>query len=159
MSVPIRWYLGRRPIAHSVKSIEVDDAKVQIFYLTLPQSFFYPYIDNINMKPTRDEKINRMLQKELGDILLFYAKKLQGVLISVSEVKVSTDLAVARVYLSIFPEARAAEVFAQVEADGKMLRFELGRRVRHQLRVVPEITFVLDDTLNYLDNIDRLLKG
>lgn len=111
------------------------------------------------MKPTRDEKINRMLQKELGDILLLYAKKLQGVLISVSEVKVSTDLAVARVYLSIFPEAGAAEVFAQVKADGKMLRFELGRRVRHQLRVVPEITFVLDDTLNYLDNIDRLLKG
>ena len=111
------------------------------------------------MKPTRDEKINRMLQKELGDILLLYAKKLHGVLISVSEVKVSTDLAVARVYLSIFPEARAAEVFVQVKADGKMLRFELGRRVRHQLRVVPEITFVLDDTLNYLDNIDRLLKG
>ena len=111
------------------------------------------------MIPTRDEKINRMLQKELGDILLLYAKKLQGVLISVSEVKVSTDLAVARVYLSIFPEAMAAEVFAQVKADGKMLRFELGRRVRHQLRVVPEITFVLDDTLNYLDNIDRLLKG
>ena len=111
------------------------------------------------MKPTRDEKINRMLQKELGDILLFYAKKLQGVLISVSEFKGSTAVAVAAVYLSIFPHARGAAVFAQVVADGKMVRFELGRRVRHQLRVVPEITFVLDDTLNYLDNIDRLLKG
>ena len=69
------------------------------------------------MKPTRDEKINRMLQKELGDILLLYAKKLQGVLISVSEVKVSTDLAVARVYLSIFPRKTSVAL-----AFGKILR-------------------------------------
>lgn len=110
------------------------------------------------MKPTREEKISRMLQKELGDIFLLYAKKMQGVIISVSDVSVSPDFSLARVYLSIFPNERAQEVFSLINIDQKAIRFELGKRIRERLRLVPEISFMLDDSLNYLEKIDNLLK-
>lgn len=110
------------------------------------------------MKPTREEKISRMLQKEFGDIFLIYAKKMQGVIISVSDVNVSPDFSLARVYLSIFPNEKAQDVFSLINIDQKSLRFELGKRIKDSLRIVPEIAFVLDDSLNYLEKIDNLLK-
>ncbi len=110
------------------------------------------------MKPTREEKISRMLQKELGDIFLLYAKKMQGVIISVSDVSVSPDFSLARVYLSIFPNEKAQEVFSLINIDRKVIRFELGKRIKERLRLVPEISFMLDDSLNYLEKIDNLLK-
>lgn len=110
------------------------------------------------MKPTREEKISRMLQKEFGDIFLLYAKKMQGVIISVSDVNISPDFSLARVYLSIFPNEKAQDVFSLINIDQKSLRFELGKRIKDSLRIVPEIAFVLDDSLNYLEKIDNLLK-
>lgn len=110
------------------------------------------------MKPTREEKISRMLQKEFGDIFLLYAKKMQGVIISVSDVNVSPDFSLARVYLSIFPNEKAQDVFSLINIDQKSLRFELGKRIKDSLKIVPEISFVLDDSLNYLEKIDNLLK-
>lgn len=110
------------------------------------------------MKPTREEKISRMLQKEFGDIFLLYAKKMQGVIISVSDVNVSPDFSLARVYLSIFPNEKAQDVFSLINIDQKSLRFELGKRIKDSLKIVPEIAFVLDDSLNYLEKIDNLLK-
>lgn len=110
------------------------------------------------MKPTREEKISRMLQKEFGDIFLLYAKKMQGIIISVSDVNVSPDFSLARVYLSIFPNEKAQDVFSLINIDQKSLRFELGKRIKDSLRIVPEIAFVLDDSLNYLEKIDNLLK-
>lgn len=110
------------------------------------------------MKPTREDKICRMLQKELGDIFLLYAKKLQGVIISVSDVSISPDFALARVYISIFPSEKAGDIFSTIDTDSKSIRFELGKRIKNMMRIVPELTFVLDDSLNYLERIDDLLK-
>ena len=110
------------------------------------------------METTRQQKISRMLQKELGEIFLLYAHKLQGTLITVSSVRVSPDLGIARTYLSIFPSDKANAVIEQVNADTKAIRFDLGKRVRHQLRIVPELYFHVDDSLDYLENIDNLLK-
>jgi len=110
------------------------------------------------METTRQEKIARLLQKELGELFLLYARQLQGVLITVTEVRVTTDLSLARVFLSVFPTDKATGIMPQVQADTKSIRFELGKRVRHQLRIVPEISFYLDESMEKLDHIDQLLK-
>lgn len=99
-----------------------------------------------------------MLQKELSEIFMLYAKKMHGILISVTRVKVSPDLSVAHNSLSIFPSEKAKEVLEQIKQDTKSIRFELGKRVNN-LRIIPELNFHPDDTLDYLDNIDRLLKS
>lgn len=111
------------------------------------------------METKRQEKIARMLQKELGEIFMLYAKKINGVIISVTNVKVSPDLSITHNSLSIFPTDKANEVIALVKQDTKAIRFDLGKRVRNQLRIIPELVFHLDDTLDYLENIDRLLKS
>ncbi|MDD3079797.1 MAG: 30S ribosome-binding factor RbfA [Paludibacter sp.] len=110
------------------------------------------------METTRQQKIARMLQKELGEIFLLYARKIQGTLITVTSVRVSPDLAVVHVHLSIFPSEKAQTILDKVNADNKAIRFDLGKRVRYQLRIVPELTFHIDDSLDYLENIDNLLK-
>lgn len=111
------------------------------------------------METTRQEKISRMLQKELGEIFLLYARELHGTLITVTNVRISPDLGIAHTHLSIFPSNKTADVLAKVNADAKAIRFDLGKRVRHQLRIVPEIYFHVDDSLDYLENIDNLLKS
>jgi ribosome-binding factor A len=110
------------------------------------------------MQQTRQQKIARLLQKELGDIFLAVAKQHQGTLISVSEVRVSPDLSIAHAYLSIFPDGRAQEMLSIVEDNIRTIRFELGNRVRHQLRIIPELRFHHDKTIDYLENIDNLLN-
>ncbi len=111
------------------------------------------------METTRQQKIARMLQKELGEIFLLYAREIHGTLITVTNVKVSPDLGIARTYLSVFPGDKIAEVLVKVKSDTKSIRFDLGKRVRHQLRIVPELFFHIDDSLDYLENIDNLLKS
>ncbi len=110
------------------------------------------------METTRMQKIARLLQKELGDIFLTYARKYHGLLISVSEVRISPDLSIAHIYLSIFPSERGPEIIGKINADNKSIRFELGNRVRFQLRIIPELNFHVDDTLDQLEHIDQLLK-
>lgn len=110
------------------------------------------------MERTRLSKIERLLQKELGDIFLKEAKAMQGVLISVSVVRVSADLSVARVYLSIFPSEKSGELLEAIRTNTKAIRFDLGQRVRMQLRKIPELSFFIDDSLDYIENIDNLLK-
>lgn len=111
------------------------------------------------METTRQQKIARMLQKELGEIFLLYARELQGVLITVTNVRVSPDLGMVHTHLSIFPSNKSNEILLKVQDDTKSIRFELGRRVRHQMRVVPTLIFHVDDSLDYLENIDNLLKS
>ena len=111
------------------------------------------------METTRQQKIARMLQKELGEIFLLYARELHGTLITVTNVKVSPDLGIARTYLSVFPVDKTVEVLEKVKNDTRSIRFDLGKRVRFQLRIVPELFFHIDDSLDYLDNIDKLLKS
>ncbi len=110
------------------------------------------------METTRQNKIARLLQKELGDIFLLQTKNTSGILISVSVVRISPDLSVARVYLSIFPSEKAEEICKNINDNQKSIRFELGTRVRHQLRIIPELKFFIDDSLDYIDHIDNLLK-
>ena len=111
------------------------------------------------MDSTRQNKIARLIQKELGDILLKLSKETRGIMVSVSAVRVSPDLGIAKGYLSIFPSEKAAEVANNLNENIKAIRFELGNRVRHQLRIIPEIRFYIDDSLDYIENIDKLLKG
>ncbi len=110
------------------------------------------------MESTRISKIERLLQKELGDIFLKMAKAAPGILISVSAVRISPDLSVARAYLSIFPSANAEPLMAEIKENTKAIRFELGKRVRNQLRIIPDLTFFIDDSLDYIEHIDNLLK-
>ena len=99
-----------------------------------------------------------MLQKELSEIFQQQTRSMHGVLVSVSAVRISPDMSVARVYLSIFPSEKGEELIKNVNANMKSIRYELGTRVRFQLRIIPELKFFLDDSLDYLERIDELLK-
>ena len=110
------------------------------------------------METTRQNRIARLLQKELGDIFLLQTKAMPGTLISVSVVRISPDMSIARVYLSIFPSEKSEELIKNINDNTKSIRYELGARVRHQLRIIPELKFFVDDSLDYLEKIDSLLK-
>ena len=110
------------------------------------------------METTRQNKIARLLQKELGDIFLLQTKSMHGVLVSVSAVRISPDMSIARVYLSIFPSEKGEELIKNINANMKSIRYELGTRVRFQLRIIPELKFFLDDSLAYLERIDEFLN-
>ena len=98
------------------------------------------------------------MQKDLGDIFVRYAKKIgNNLLISVSEVRISPDLSIAHIYLSIFPSDRANEILAKVEEDSHAIRGELGNLEHNQLRIIPELNFHIDTTLDQLEAIDQLL--
>lgn len=110
------------------------------------------------METTRQNKIARLLQKELSEIFLLQTKTMHGTLISVSAVRISPDMSIARVYLSIFPSEKAEEMVKNINGNMKSIRYELGTRVRHQLRIIPELKFFVDDSLDYIEKIDSLLK-
>ena len=110
------------------------------------------------MESTRQAKISRLLQKELSEIFRRQTSKTHGVIVSVSAVRVSPDLSVAKAYLSVFPSEKAMEVMENIEASKQTVRYELAQIVRHQLRKVPELQFYLDDSLDYIENIDNLLN-
>lgn len=110
------------------------------------------------MESTRQSKIARLIQKELSEIFLLQAKSMNGVLVSVTSVRVSPDLSIARAYISVFPSERGGEIVKNLTGNMRAIRFELGGRLRHQLRIIPELKFFLDDSLDYLERIDELLK-
>ena len=109
---------------------------------------------------TRQHKISRLIHREMADILLRVNKtKFTGKLISVTVVRVTKDLGIARVYLSIFPSEFAVEILKEIELITKQLRGELGRKLGKSLRVIPELEFYIDDSLDYIDNINKLIKS
>ena len=110
------------------------------------------------METTRQQKIARLLQKELSEIFRVQTAKMGGVLVSVSAVRVSPDLSIARAYLSIFPSERANEIIESINHSARSVRYELAQRVRYQLRKTPELTFFIDESLDYIEHIDSLLK-
>ena len=110
------------------------------------------------MDTTRQQKISRLIQKERSDMFQKQTAALHGVLVSVSAVRISPDLSVCRGYLSIFPSERSAEILENINGNVRELRYELGRRLRYQLRIIPELKFFIDDSLDYIDHIDELLK-
>ena len=110
------------------------------------------------METTRQNKIARLLQKELSEIFLLQTKAMPGVLVSVSAVRISPDMSIARVYLSIFPSDKSEEMVKNINNNMKSIRFELGTSVSHQLRIITELKFFVDDSLDYIEKIDAFLK-
>ena len=110
------------------------------------------------MQETRQARISRLLQKELAQIFEGQTRQMHGVLVSVTRVRVSPDLSICTAYLSIFPSDKGDELLKNIQANDKAIRFDLGRRVRNQLRIIPELRFFIDDSLDYIDRIDELLK-
>jgi len=111
------------------------------------------------MTSTRQNKVARLIQKELGDIFQRESKVLfKGKMISVTVVRITADLGLARIYLSVFPVDKNEDPLFDVRENATRLRHELGNRTRHQLRIVPELVFLIDDSLDYVENIERLLK-
>lgn len=110
------------------------------------------------METTRQQKISRLIQKELGDIFQKQTQAMHGVLVSVSAVRISPDMSICCAYLSVFPSERSQEIVDNVNNNMRELRYELGTRVRHQLRIIPELKFFIDDSLDYIEHIDELLK-
>lgn len=110
------------------------------------------------MEGTRLSKIERLIQKELGDIFQKQTQAMPGTLISVSAVRVSPDLSVAKAYLSIFPSEKAKELLEAIRTNTKAIRYDLGQRIRLQVRKIPELSFFIDDSLDYIEHIDQLLQ-
>lgn len=110
------------------------------------------------MESTRQAKIARLLQKELSEIFRRETAAMGGVLVSVSAVRVSPDLSIARAYLSIFPSGKAEEILKNINNSAKTIRFELAKILRYQLRKTPELSFFIDDSLDYIEHIDNILK-
>ena len=108
---------------------------------------------------TRQNKISRLVQREMADILLKLNKtKFTGKIISVSVVRVTKDLGIARIYLSIFPSEFGEEILSELKLITKQIRGDLGRKVGKSLRVIPNLEFYIDDSLDYIDKIDKLLQ-
>ncbi len=111
------------------------------------------------METTRQNKISRLIQKDLAEILQKDGRDfLHGTLVSVTKVRISPDLSIARVYLSIYPSEKGKDILLEIKTHQSKLRGLLGLKVGKQLRIVPQLDFHIDDSLDYIDNIDRLLK-
>jgi ribosome-binding factor A len=111
------------------------------------------------MTSIRQNKMARMVQKELGDYFLKEGRSMYGgALITVTTVRMSPDFALARVYLSIFEPSGSKGAFDLIEENKKHIRHHVGQKIRNQVRVVPELAFFVDDSLDYAENIENLLK-
>ena len=98
-----------------------------------------------------------MLQKELSSIFQAQTRKTHGVIVSVTRTRISADMGICTAHLSIFPPEKADEIMENIHRNEKTIRYELGTRVHNQLRIVPELRFFIDDSLDYIDRIDELL--
>lgn len=112
------------------------------------------------METNRQKKIGSLLQNDLVDILQGEVRKngISNLVISVSKVSVTTDLSIAKVYLSIFPNAKAAEILNAIKTNAPLIKHDLAQRVRLQLRKVPNLNFYIDDSLEYIETIDKALS-
>ena len=113
------------------------------------------------MESNRQKKIAGILQQDLAEVLQaeLNAGGVKGIIISVSKVKVTTDLSIAKAYLSIFPNDKAKVLIEEIRAKTPLIKHELAQRTKHQLRRMPQLEFFIDDSLEYMDRIDRSLKG
>ncbi len=134
--------------------MRADDATRHTAPHTAAQAIHYP----TTMQETRQNRISRLLQKELAEIFQSQTRQTHGILVSVTRVRISPDLSICTAYLSIFPSEKANELIENIRNNEKSIRYELGRRVHNQLRIIPELRFFIDDSLDYIDHIDELLK-
>jgi len=108
----------------------------------------------------RQKKIAGILQKDLADVLQKAAIDggLRNIIISVSKVSVTTDLSIAKVHLSIFPNKEAEELLKGIRSNTPLIKHELAQRTKHQLRRMPSLEFFVDDSLEYIEGIEKSLK-
>ncbi|NQV78654.1 MAG: 30S ribosome-binding factor RbfA [Lutibacter sp.] len=112
------------------------------------------------METNRQKKIAGVLQKDLADVLQHAAQDgMKGVIISVTKVQVTSDLSQAKVYLSVFPQLNRQLILKGVQENTSTIRYEMAKRTRNQLRRMPELSFFIDDSLDYIEDIDNALKG
>ena len=113
------------------------------------------------METNRQKKVGGVLQADLVDVIqkALAQAGVTGIIVSVSKVGVTTDLSQAKVYMSVFPHDKAAEMLREVKAVKPFIKHEIAQRTRHQLRRMPELQFFIDDSLEYIDGIDKSLKG
>lgn len=109
------------------------------------------------MEGKRQAKIARLLQRELSEIFRRQTAAMGNVIVSVSAVRVTPDLSIAKVYLSIFPPEKSNDILENIKRQSKTCRYELAQAVKQTLRKCPDLQFYLDDSLDYAENIDRLL--
>ncbi|WP_456463067.1 30S ribosome-binding factor RbfA [Lutibacter sp.] len=112
------------------------------------------------METNRQKKIASVLQKDLADVLQHAAQDgMRGVIISVTKVQVTSDLSQAKVYISVFPQLKREIILKGVQENTSTIRYEMAKRTRHQLRRMPELSFYIDDSLDYIEDIDNALQG
>ena len=113
------------------------------------------------METNRQKKIGALLQNDLVDILQDEIRKngINNLIISISKVNVTTDLSIAKVHLSVFPTNKAPEILAAITTNTPLIKHDLAQRVKNQLRKVPNLTFYIDDSLDYIEGINNALKG
>jgi len=112
------------------------------------------------MESQRQKKIASVLQRDLVEVLQGAATQggMRGILISVTKVNVTVDLSIAKVYMSIFPIDKGAELLEGIRSNAPLIKHELSQRTKHQLRRMPQLIFYIDDSLEYIDQIDKSLK-
>ena len=113
------------------------------------------------MESTRQKKVSKLLQKDIAEVIQDRLKTRGhlNILVSITKVKVSVDLSVAKIFLSVFPAEMSKQVLKEIVATGPRIRHEIAIRSKKQLRRVPEFFYKLDDSLDYIENIERSLKG
>ena len=113
------------------------------------------------METNRQKKIGALLQNDLVSILQGEIRKnnINNLVISVSKVNVTSDLSIAKVHLSVFPTDKAPEILAAVKSNAPLIKHDLAQRVKNQLRKVPSLIFYIDDSLDYIEKIDKALSG
>jgi ribosome-binding factor A len=113
------------------------------------------------METNRQKKIGALLQTDLVDILQGEIRKnsISNLIISVSKVNVTSDLSIAKVYLSVFPSEKGPELLAAIKSNAPLIKHDLSQRVKLQLRRVPNLIFFIDDSLDYIEKIDNALSG
>lgn len=112
------------------------------------------------METNRQKKIAGVLQKDLAEVLQHAARDgMKGVIISVTRVHVTTDLSLAKVYISIFPQLKREILIEGIRANTRTIKHEMARRTRDQLRRMPDLSFYIDDSLDYIEDIDKAIQG
>lgn len=111
------------------------------------------------METTRQQKIAKLIQKELADIFIQDGLNVYNAMLTVTKISVTKDFSIARAYISIFNAKDNQGVLKAIRNNRKDIRYKLGQRVKNQLRIIPELEFYIDDSLDYIENIEKLLKS
>jgi len=113
------------------------------------------------METTRQKRIAKIIQMDLAEILQGEVRKggIKNLIITVSKVKVTPDLNLAKVYVSVFPSEKGADLIKALQSNAKLIKHEVAQRVKHQLRKMPDLIFYRDDSLDYIEKIDEELKN